>query len=413
MPNGTVTRAQIAVMLYRLSEKCDYSYVSGNFLSADEDENQFTVLVDGEEQTYSYSENYANLLGETVFLKDLEEGLPVVIQLSGDKVVTLDAVSDKPDQTLNVIYQGVNQSGTRYSIKYKETPTSSTVITKACIEDVPVTYKGSPATIKSLTVGDAITIEISDDMVQSISGSEKTLTVSGATVADIEFTDDAVYMTISSANSEYDGMCYEIAEDAVAEKANKEVDFSSIYIGDKVTLTIRYGKIVKAEATSSYSSATGIITEVLISKNPSITVRVDGKEKTYQVPTDCTIFVNQKEGSLYDFRVGDSVTLTTQSSAVTKLEVSTSMINDSGTGTGSVNGTVAAVNTAYGFLSVLMDDYDVPVSVYKTSNQTTFITSTGKSIDFKSIKNGDKVECRGTTKNGAFVATLVIVTQSE
>lgn len=410
-PAGTVTRAQIAVMLYRLSNKCSYSYVTGKFVSADEENNEFTVSVKGENVTYSYDKQYANLMGESVFLKDIKPDLPLVIQISDNKVISIDVTSDNPDQTLSVIYQGYSQTGTKYSIKYKETANSSTVLTKGCIEDVPITYKGSPATIKSLQSGDAIELEISEGLIQSITASEKTVTISGATVDDIEIDGDKVYMTITSADSNYDGMRYEVAEDAVAEKANKEVDFSSIYVGDKVTLTLRYGKIIKAQATSTYSSVTGTITEVIISNNPSITVRVDGKEKTYQVPTECTIMVNQEEGSLYDFRVGDSVTLTTQSSAVTKIQVSTSVINDNVTGGGSVNGKVTAVNSAYGFVSVLMEGYDLPIPVYKTSNNTTIITTSGKSLDFKSIKNGDTVECRGTTTNGAFVASLIIVTQ--
>ncbi len=411
--SGTVTRAQMAVMLYRAVEKCDYSFERGRFVDIDKDEYTVTVNVKGEDVSYSYNDSTSfTKLGAVAAISEYEENLPVVIQLSGDTVVSVDAISEQPEQTLTAIYQGYSTLGTIYQIKVKDSTSSSTVKTYTCIEDVPVTYQGSPATIKSLQSGDQVELELSNGKVAAISASEKTTTITGATVTAFDIADDGTLtMTISSSSSEYDGKTYPVASDASAKKSNNEVELSSIYVGDKVTLTVKYGVITAVEATSTSSTVSGTIVEVTISNSPSITVRVDGKEKTYQVPTDCNITVNQSSGSLYDFRVGDSVTLTTQSSAVTKIQVSTSVIN-SETG-GSVNGSVAAVNTGYGFVSVLMEGYDMPIPVYKTSNNTTVITSAGKSMDFKSINVGDSVECRGTTSNGAFVATLIIVTPAD
>ena len=413
-PNGTVTRAQIAVMLYRVVNNCDYSFVRGKLTDLDEDEYTLTVSVKDEEITYSYDEKTQfTLQGEYVLPDGITINAGVVVQLSGDKVVNVDSLSEEPEETITAIFSSYSTSAGITYIKVKESSTATTIKTYPCIDNVPVTYKGAPATVRNFSEGDSITIELVDGTVQSIVGTEKTETITGATVEAIEVDGEGVKMTISSANSAYNGKTYDVADDAVATKSNKECTMSEIYVGDKVTLTLRYGKIVKADATSTYGSVSGSIVEVKISNNPSITVRVDGREKEYQIPVDCEITVNQKEGSLYDFRVGDSVTLTTQSSAVTKIQVSTSIINDAVSGTSSVNGRVTAVNTAYGFISVLIEGYDLPVPVYKTSNQTTFITAAGKPIDFKNIKTGDTVECRGTTTNGAFVATLVIVTQAD
>lgn len=407
---GTVTRAQMAVMLYRAVEKCDYSFIRGKFVDIDDTEYTITVNANGENASYTYTDNTSlTKLGAVASVSEYEENLPVIVQLSGNVVVAMDAISEQPEQTITAVYQGYNTLGNVYQIKVKESNSSSAVKTYTCIENVPVTYQGTPATIKSLKSGDQVELEFSNGKVAAISASEKSATITGATVTAFDIGDDGnLTMTISSSSSEYDGKSFPVASDATAKKSNKDVELSSIYVGDKVTLTVRYGQIVAVEATSTYSTVTGTIVEVVISSTPSITVRADGKEKKYQVPTDCDIIVNQHPGSLYDFRVGDNVTLTTQSSAVTRIQVSTSIINTE-TG-GSVNGTVTAVNTGYGFISVLMEGYDMPFPVYKTSNGTTVITSTGKSMDFKSIAVGDTVECRGTTSNGAFVATLIIVT---
>lgn len=412
--NGTVTRAQMAVMLYRAVDKCDYSFVRSKLAGIDEDEMTVTIKESGEDKSYKYNSNTRfTVAGIPASLKEFKENLPVVIQFSGDEVVSVEALSDQAEETISAIFQGYNKMNGKYQIKVRSSKSDSTVKTYTCAEDVPITYQGSPATIQSLKTDDPIELSLSMGQVVAIVSSEKTVTITGATVENIAIDGDKVSMTISSGNPDYDGKTYEVADDAVATKSSKEIEFSSVYVGDKVNLTVRYGKIIKADATATYSSVTGTIKEVIISNTPSITVRADGKEKTYQVPTDCIITVNQKEGSLYDFRVGDNVVLTTQSSAVTKIQVSTSIINDNVTGVGSINGRVAALNTAYGFVSVLMDGYDQPIPVYKTSNNTTVITSTGKTLDFKSIKSGDTVECRGNTTNGAFVATLIIVTQAD
>ncbi|MGN0182459.1 MAG: S-layer homology domain-containing protein, partial [Candidatus Ornithomonoglobus sp.] len=411
--DGTLTRAQMAVILYRVVENCDYSFERGRFVDIDEAEQTVTVNVKGENVSYFYTDNASfTKLGAVAAINEYEEDLPVVLQLSGDNVIAVDAISDQPEQTITAVYQGYSSLGSIYQLKVKESSTSVTVKTYTCIENVPITYQGTPATIKSLQAGDQVELELSNGKVVAVSASEKSTTITGATVTAFDIGDDGTLtMTISSSNSEYDGRTYPVASDAVAKKNNNDIELSSVYVGDKVTLTVKYGQIVSVEASSTYNTVTGTIVEVIISSTPSITVRVDGKEKTYQVPAECDITVNQKSGSLYDFRVGDSVTLTTQSSAVTKIQVSTSVIN-SETG-GAVNGTVTALNTSYGFISVLMEGYDMPIPVYKTSNSTTVITASGKSMDFKSIAVGDSVECRGTTSNGAFVATLIIVTPAD
>ena len=91
---------------------------------------------------------------------------------------------------------------------------------------------------------------------------------------------------------------------------------------------------------------------------------------------------------------------------MTRIRCSTSTI----TTTGRVYGTVTAVNTSYGFISVMSEDSDIPVTIFCRDNSTTFIDEEGSSLKMNTINTGDIVECRGATTNGAFVATLVIVT---
>lgn len=78
---------------------------------------------------------------------------------------------------------------------------------------------------------------------------------------------------------------------------------------------------------------------------------------------------------------------------------------------GSVSGTVKAVNASYGFITVVGADGTGETMVFCKDSKTKFVTSAGKDIKMSAIKEGNAVDIKGTISNGAFEATLVIVTQ--
>ena len=406
--DGTVTRSQIAVMLSRAVEKCDYSFYKARINAIDEEEATITLdITDIGEKTYDVTDTTdCYIRGAIASISDMPENVTAVVQFSGDNPVSIDAMSEVPDEQIVAIYSGYNTVGSIIQIKVKEKTSSDTVTAYNCIADVPITYAGSPATIKSFKSGDTVTLEIADGVVQAISGGEKSETISNATITDMEIGDTDLNITISSADSNYDGKTYPVSSDVRVQKNNKDADMSEIYVGDKVTLTVEYGTVVKVTATSSVTTVSGTLTELTISNQPSITLSVDGKEKTYQIPQDCTVLINEEEGSLYDFRVGDSLVLTVESQAVTKIKCSTSVVSTSGR----VNGVVSAVNSSYGFISVTSEDSTIPITVFCSNTKTTFIDEKGGTVKMNDISVGDTIECRGATSNGAFVATLIIVT---
>ena len=407
LADGTVTRSQIAVMLARVVEKCDYSFEKASFIKYDDESDLVTLKIDGDEEEYEINGDIKTTIkGEQTHIGNLPENVSVIAQFTGDKLAALDALSDKADEIVTATYSSQSILGGYTQIKVKDNKTGLTR-TFMCIDNVPVTYAGSPATLKSLKSGDTVTLTVADGKVQAISAAEKAVTISNAVVESLDINDDnELVMTISSTNDEYDGQSYIISDSVSVTKNSKDSEMSEIYVGDKVTITMSYGEVTKVAATSTTSTVSGTLVELTISNQPSITVKVDGKNKTYVIPQNCTITINEKEGSLYDFRVGDSMVLTTQSEAVTKIKCSTSVATTSGR----VDGTVTAVNTSYGFISVITDGSDVPITVFCSDAKTKFANNSGTSLAMKKIAVGDYVECRGTTSNGAFVSTFVIVT---
>ncbi len=405
---NSVTRAQLAVMLSRVDGKSAYSFISGTLTNVDPESSTITITADGTTKSYSYTDDTKfKIKGDIAAVSAIPGTVAAVVQLSGDKVAEVDAMSEEADETISGVFASYNTNNGIIKIGIKESATDKAVKMYTCVENVPITYKSSPATIRSISNGDPVKLELSGGLVQSIVAGEALETITGATVEDIAIDGEKVSITISSADSKYNGQSYPVASTVKVKKSNNDAELSSIYKGDKVTLTLRYGEITDIVATSTYATANGVIESILIAAQPAMTVKVDGKAKTYQIPLDCAITVNSKEGSIYDFRVGDSVSITTQSNAITKIATTTGAVNIEG----GVTGVVAAVNSNYGFISIMVGSNEYPVTVFKNA-KTTFITSDGKSVDMKSIKPGDTVQCNGSTTNGAFVATLVMVTKA-
>lgn len=405
---NSVTRAQLAVMLSRVDGKSAYSFINGTLTNIDPESSTITITADGTTKSYSYTDDTKfKIKGDLAAVSSIPETVAAVVQLSNGNVAEVDAMSEVADETVSGIFASYNTNNGIIKIGIKESETDKIVKTYTCIENVPITYKGSPATVRSIANGDPVKLELSGGLVQSVVAGEALETITGATVEDINIGSENVTLTISSADNKYNGQTYRVASNVKVKKSNNDAELSSIYKGDKVTLTLRYGEITEIVATSTYATANGVIESILIAAQPEMTVKVDGKVKTYQIPLDCAITVNSKDGSIYDFRVGDSVSITTQSNAITKIATTTGAINIDG----GITGVVSAVNTNYGFISIMVGSNEYPVTVFRNS-KTTFITSEGKTVDLKSIKPGDTVQCNGTTNNGAFVATLVMVTKT-
>lgn len=405
LADGTVTRSQMAVMLARVVESCGYSFEQCRIETIDTDSNEITLLVDGESEVYEITDNTLFYIrGSQTQLSEMPDNVSAIVQFADDELVAVDSLSKESDKIVTAVYSGYNTMGNHIELRAKVDGAAS-VSTYVCVANVPITYQGSPATIKSLKAGDVISLSISNGEIQSISASEKAETISSATVSSLNIEDGELYITIESGNDDYNGMKYPVATDAEVKKNSKTTTMSDVYVGDKVTLKILYGKVTEVTATSTYTTVSGSISSILISDMPEITVKVEGKDKTYQVPSSCNIQVNGETGSVYDLRVGDSLTLTVQSDAVTKIVTTSTVV----TTDGKVDGVVTAVNTSYGFISVLMDGSETPVTVFCNDNKTKFMDYDGDTIKMASISIGDTVECRGTTTTGAFSAKFVIV----
>lgn len=408
----TVTRSQIAVMLNRVIDKCDYSFKKGRINSIDKKEGVLTYAVNGkseEEIKYSTDVDFY-IKGDKTDADSMPENVDVLIQYSGDKVVSFDAMAAVGDKEVTGIYAGYNSTNDSYLIKVKATESSQNTKSYTAPKDVPITYQGSPATIKSLQNGDSIILYLSDDKVQAIEAVEKESEIANVTVKDIDIDGETVYMTISSSDDELDGKRYPVKSSVSVKKNGKDADLQSVYVGDKVTLTVKYGEITEITATAVNSTIEGVITGINIGTKSEITLNVSGDTKTYVVPMDCSIEKNGEEADIYALRLGDNLKLTVQSGTVLSIKSVASVTITSGR----VSGTVTAVNSSYKFISVLTEGASEPVNVHvNTSTQYILVKGTSNKASLNMITAGDAVECYVTPSNGAYVADLIVISKAK
>lgn len=405
-PLTSVSRGQIAVMLNRTVNKMKYKYEEAKLVSVDT-ENKTCTFTDSKGNTTEkeyYDSTVMSSLGVKVIPANMPTGVSVIAAYSDGKLAYIDALSAEPDKI--VIGKYVSYGNKNGAVTLRVIPTGASAETVyTCSKDVTFIYDGKASNVRALQADDTVEMTIVNDIVESVVVTRGDTVITGAVVTAIELS-PKLTVTISHSDSAYDGRTYEVSNSVSVTKNGLDSDFSKIYIGDTVKLTLRYGAIQKVTATSKSSVITGTIKSLTIASQPTMIVTVDGNDKEYMITSDIKITINGTEGTLYDFRVGDSVTIKVESDAITSITAKSTQNT-----AGSVSGTVKAVNASYGFITVEATDGTGETTVFCKDSKTTFITSAGKALKMSNIKEGNVIDVRGTVSNGAFEATLVIVTQ--
>jgi len=401
-PNTNVKRSQIAVMLSRAVDAMGISFSD----TVIERVNTSDGLIETEDGAYEYnSDTMMNKEGVRVDASDMPENVAGIITMVRDEVVYVDALASEPDKEISGIYNDHFLSNGVLNIQLKPSGSSKTEYYEGA-EGIRVTRNGESSSLADFKKGDYITLKLSNGKVVMVSAEQQTVYVTDAIISDIRIDDDLI-VTIEHEDEEYDGAQLNISNDVIVTKNGAVKSLADIYRGDKVTLTMEYGQVTKIVATSTKKTVNGIIREIHISQAPYMVIDVNGEEIKYDIPASISIKVNGENGTIYDFKLGDTVKITIESQAITSISVTSVQ-----SGTKSITaGTVTANNTSYGFIKVSydLDGVTREETVMCKDNTTTVLDAAGKSSTLKGIKEGDIVTIRGTVTNGAFVASVILI----
>ncbi len=401
-PGGSVTRAQMTVMLSRIIPAIAYEYTDGSIKFYNEATDSLIIsLKSGDETEIPLSaEALIKLDGIDVDASTLLAGSKVRVTTSNGELIAVETVSPDYDAVINGRFKRIESIGENKNGIVVLDPTTGLTSTYELSKTVNIVKDDKKLTAVELRNDDYIILTIKEGIVTSIVAESKEAEIKGK-VVDIEFL-PTFKMTILANNK---NTTYEVATNVKVTRNKKDAALENVLVGDSVTITTTYGVISEIVATSKISATEGSITEVIISVDPAITVTdAAGNEYTYAVKRNCKILSGKTEKSFYDLRVGDKVELELDAATVTKITISAAFAGgvEEGTST-TISGVVESVNISYGYIK-LVDSTDL-IFFSKATLQDT----TGKAITAKSITEGSFITVFGTAENGSYTASMVVV----
>lgn len=409
-PETAVLRGQMAVMLSRTADSINYSFEQASLVSVDVKSKNIEIKdTDGNKFKIGYDD-------DTVFMKncqkasadDLGAGQTLVLTYTGDdtesRLAYADIFAPEIDLEMSGVYQGYSSIGGQLNISLME-PLTGTVKMYECIDNVAVTADGKLSEINKMKNGDYVTVSFLGDTIVAVDAMQKSAVVTGT----IEAVNPAGTVTISSDDDEFDGITLSMTNDVKIMKNGSYAEFASLYKGDTVTITLEYGLATKIVSMSATKTVTGTLKSYTVSSTPTIVIKRDGEEETYDLTADVQITVNGETARLADFEIGATVALSLESDAVKKIEAS----KNGGTLTSSkLTGVVTGVNASAKVIIIEYDEGGSKTTAYITCTATTkyYVVPTLGDYALKSIKVGDTIDAYGSYSNGIFVSTGINVT---
>lgn len=409
-PNTDVLRGQIAVMLSKTADAADYAFDSVTITELDESLKNIRIKdADGAEFTIGYADSARFFKdGSAVVASSLKSGQKAVLTYisdgEGTRLAFADISAGSVDERKSVIFKEYTSAGGTLIITVTE-PSTDAVQTYVLSDSAAIKADGKAININNLKAGDYVTLGIGGDAVVEIDAMQKSAKVNAV----IEKISSLGTITISSEETEFDGITLSVAQNAAVYKNGDTAGFSALGRGDKVVITLEYGIITKINATSATKTVTGVLKGYNISDTPTITINRDGTVYTFDVPANADITLNGEKAALSAFNIGSSITVTVESEVVKKITASDSSGNLTGTQvTGNVIGvydkTISIVNSENGG--------DVTITISCTSYTRIYAVPKLNEYAIKNIKNGDSLVAYGEYSNGIFVASGIILTPS-
>ena len=397
-PVTTLTRSQMATLLARMMDKMDVQYVSGTV----EDASDISIYVSG--KNYSFNDSAKIYVdGELASGSDIADNTTAyIVEVCGKALVVEGNAGTKETKVIYGIVKSRNESSNGKKITIADYENTSDTAEYNVADGCTVVIKASKANFADLSVNDFVRLVLTGSKVTNISVEETSDEVEGTLVEAYFDEEDHVFFDVS--DSQGNTATYVASSKGVSVKRDGEtVEVKDLSSGDAVTLKLSYGKVTKITAEGKTESFSGLLSEIIISNEPKVTIVSNGKSTTYKLRSNVEITVAGAKADIYSLRPNISVTGKLDSNEVKTLSASSISTNEDGQFTGTVTGK----NTTYKVINI-KDDNGNAQSIYYNS-ATTFLNSSGISSSVKSIETGSKLSVTGAYKNGIFEATIIII----
>ncbi|MBQ1936034.1 MAG: hypothetical protein II351_04190 [Clostridia bacterium] len=402
----------MAVMLYNISGKKGFTYAEGLLTEVKASKNTLK-LRDAEDKTtqYTLADNvYVRHDGKLIALADLPVGCEVTLQLENDAVVMIEAneagelqtvvgvlvAKEKTDPNNRLVIRPIGaQEESRYSLD------------PACV----YTVNGKKADYSDLDKNQTVTLDLVDGMAIRVVAEDMTKTVYG-TFNNLLLGDPVQLVLVEKETEEV--ACYELADTVKVVRNSKTATLNDLAEGDAVTVTLEHNRVTKVTATAKTKTVTVTIDEILISPtNSRLNVNMGGNAHSYSLPRDVEITLAGEKKSIYDLRLGASVTLTLESNAIVAISSAAAILPEVTQEV--LLAKVTSVNPSYGYIIVT-----VPTASGEEDSRQILVkdkasimdAATSRAKDINAIKAGQSLSIVANyLGDGIYETSAIIILQ--
>lgn len=414
LPKSEVTRAVLTKMLsvaYDLMEteniEPEYNQTSyGVAVTVTDTIQQIVSLID---DTYCYLENgdmykiSENVQIEqndrTLSLSQLKEGSSVTLTIDGNNVITKIDVHDVESEYTGIIKSIIQTNNPIITIEYEDDDVTKSYTVS---NSAKITLDGEFADLREIQSGDSATIKISNDKVIAIDAKNKTKELSG-TMVSVDY-GSRIYLVIE--NEDNEEVKYEISDDIDVDRNNRNSNLSELKRGDELGITLEYDQVVEIDATGKRDEVEGTLKSITIGSPSEIRiVDEDGDLHDYTVSNGATIRIDGDYAEFKDLSVGYDVEIRLESDEVTRIYAT------SETAEKEISGEVIYTNEDANVIQITYTDSaneDIILTIQVTDD-TTYITATGRNRDFDNIDKGDRIIAIVTDEGNLYIAENIII----
>ena len=372
--------------------KLDFTYLTGVLESYNTGNDIATIAVGETQEKYVITADVPVALdGNYSMFSDVPEGAEIRLTFKGEDIYFVDATTPEHRATVSLIFVEFEKLMDAVVVTFKEVDDSEEY-SYSLADTAVITRNGAKTEIASLRENDLATVEIVGEKITRIDAESPQKSDEGTIVA-LHFASD--FSIVISENGV--ATTYKVYDDVKVVRNAQMIELADLRIGDNVKIETKYNVIEKITATSRNRTATGTISEIVISAEPKITVNEDGTEKEYALLNSVEVKVNGEKADVYALRLGDTVTIGIEGETVTRITVTPAKekINYAGR--------ISYINTAYGYIK--LDGVEERIVIGKAK----FQNAEGKTITVKDVKQGDAATVFGTKGIGTVDAELIVV----
>ncbi len=400
MPNVTLNRAMMAVMLSKIYSTMDRRYTTGQIAGITASTNTITTLDTAGLKVQNVLDSSALILvdGEQKKISDLKVGQNVTFTKSKNKIVEVDVVSGGESLATEVegVYTGKYEKGGKTYIKIAKTDDVAAPYNAYPLAgDATITYNGKNSSLTKVATYDAVVVEVLNDEIISLNVTSKQTTVDNVTVTALSYTDSTI--TVSN------GTTYPVDGKTIVYKNGKVSDMASLAVGDEVTLTLTYKTVTQVNAYSKSGDVQGTVKSLTISSTPKITLTVNGTDQTYDLSNSVSVVSGDKTSDLYALRVGYLVTATMEGKTITKINIESESANRM------VEGIIQTVNPTYKYIKIVNSATGLTEDIFVGGMTKIMDSSLQKTYLLSELKAGDHIVINGNYKSGTYEASSIIV----